>query len=145
MNLLYILLLLTIFIIIGIIFSILIVQYYYPNNKLNIINFQSIYKDNSKNLKNCPKGCIRGVCSNKSNNNSSQYCKYDFNCNYCNDVDTENYYLDTVSNPKLTQKYNSIQQELNENNINDINKKIKEQNIYINKLNQQIKKMNIQV
>ena len=128
-------------IITGIILSILISNYnnntvknYYSN-----LPFKSIIQDNAKNMNPCPIGCVRGVCSHKercTNPQQQNCCVYDFQCNYCKDKVTENYYLNSNVNPRLTRAYNK--NKINNRQTEILNKKIKKQNDYIQKLNKEI-------
>lgn len=138
MDPILIILIFIVLLITGIIISLLISDY--NENKIkkyySDLSFNSIIKDNGSNLKNCPDGCVRGICTHKNNcinPTKNNCCVYDFQCNYCKDKYTNNYYLDTVSNPKLTIDYNN-----NIKNINNLNVRIKKQNDYINKLNKEI-------
>ena len=48
-------------------------------------------KDDGKNMNYCLDGCIRGTC-NKNNKNNS--CKYNYQCQYCQDKVTNMFYVD---------------------------------------------------
>jgi len=140
MDPILIVLIFIVLIITGIIISILIANYnnntiknYYSN-----LPFQSIIKDNAQNMTNCPKGCNRGVCANKDKCHhpyKDNCCVYDFQCNYCKDPITQNYYLDSNINPRLTIAY---KKNANNKDIDELNEKIKKQNEYIQKLNKEI-------
>ena len=133
-------------IITGIIISLLISNI----NESNVKNYysklpyqyQSIIKGDGKNMVHCPKGCDRGVCKHKAhctNPNKQNCCIYDFQCNYCKDPVTQNYYLDSASNPKLTMKYNETNRKnQNTSDLSQLNNKIKLQNEYISKLNKEV-------
>ena len=78
---------------------------YYIINHTNIYNKKetethtyNITKGNlaSPYLDVCKKGCTRGVCRTK-NSNSKELCKYDFQCNYCKDRNTKNFYVDLTN------------------------------------------------
>ena len=44
-----------------------------------------------KNMNYCLPGCIRGTC--QQNTNQQNGCKYDFQCQYCQDKDTNMFYV----------------------------------------------------
>ena len=127
-------------IITGIILSLIIVNYnnntiknYYSN-----LPFKSIIKDDAKNMSLCPIGCVRGVCSHKEkciNPYQENCCVYDFQCNYCKDPVTQNYYLNTNANPRLAVAY---EKQYDKKQTDILNKKIEKQNEYIQKLNKKI-------
>jgi hypothetical protein len=139
-------LIIIVLIITGIILSILISNYnnntvknYYSN-----LPFKSIIQDNAKNMSACPNGCVRGVCSHKqrcTNPHQQNCCVYDFQCNYCKDPITQNYYLNSNANPRLAIAYNK---NVNNRQTEILNKKIKKQNEYIQKLNKEIVNVNRQ-
>ena len=60
-------LIIIVLIITGIILSILITNYNNTNvkNYYSNLPFKSVIQDNAKNMKACPIGCVRGVCSHK--------------------------------------------------------------------------------
>ena len=88
----------------------------------------------------CKKGCTRGVCRTK-NSNSKELCKYDFQCNYCKDRNTKNFYVD-LTNYEEVQPIYSVQEELNNKQRNSLNVEIEENNDYIDDLNNKIRKYN---
>ena len=110
---------------------------YYINNYINQKNhkmhsnlaFQSIYVGDNKTLKNCPSGCIRGVCAKPSSN-----CKYDFQCYHCKDPLTGHYYL-----------HNPDPEVSNIKNVKTLNQEIISQNEYIQQLNKRIQQKNQQI
>lgn len=98
-------------------------------------------KGDGKNMNMCPEGCIRGVC--KKNKKS---CKYDFQCQYCQDKKTQMFYVDLNNlNKNYEQKILPIYEE--EEKLNPVqkyllNNEINENNKYINLLNKRIKTIN---
>ena len=122
---------------------------YYIINHTNIYNKKetethtyNITKGNlaSPYLDVCKKGCTRGVCRTK-NLNSKELCKYDFQCNYCKDRNTKNFYVD-LTNYEEVQPIYSVQEELNNKQRNSLNVEIEENNDYIDDLNDKIRKYN---
>jgi hypothetical protein len=98
-------------------------------------------KSDGKNMNICPEGCIRGVC--KKNKNIKESCKYDFQCQYCQDKSTQMFYVDT--NNLYEQEILPIYEE--EEKLNPVQKyllndEINENNKYINLLNKRIKSIN---
>jgi hypothetical protein len=96
-------------------------------------------KGNGKNINNCPNGCVRGVCTN--NNKLSHMCTFDYQCQYCNDIKTNMFYVsgDYEYDKEINPKYAEHQQPTELDNLNN---NIKNNNKYINELNISIKKMN---
>ena len=99
-----------------------------------------------KNMKSCPKGCIRGTCkyNPKCRNHlgsNPECCAFDFQCQYCKDKSGE-YYLKPGYNPYIDMNYNS-----NEDltTTEELNKAIEEQNKYIFKLNKDIMRTNKEI
>ena len=101
----------------------------------------------AKNMNNCPPGCLRGVCSEEAlssqeEEGSGKPCEYDFQCNYCKDPSTNQFYVNFSQNPK--RKIVPVYEEewlgtIAEKKLND---EIKKNNEYIKKLNQHIKEVN---
>lgn len=102
----------------------------------------------AKNMNNCPLGCLRGVCSKKvlskkhKNTNSKKPCEYDFQCNYCKDPSTNQFYVNFAQNPK--RKIVPVYEEEWLGTIAEkkLNEEIKKNNEYIKKLNNHIKEIN---
>ena len=141
MDFILIVLIFIVLIIIGIIFSILIVNY-------NDYTIKQYYTDlpttNNKNEV-CPHGCVRGACNHNLtciNPIKDNCCIYDFQCNNCIDPITNNYYTDKTINKKLNVKYDLISPNNDIQKIKDLNQKIRKQNLYIAKLNQEVNNMN---
>ena len=123
---------------------------YYIVNKTNLIihhnkdiNIYDINKGNysSKYLDLCKKGCVRGRC--KSNNSDlKNHCKYDFQCNYCKDRDSSQFYVDLTNYEEILPDY-ELQEELSKNQSEDLNDEIRLNNDYIDDLNEKIRKYNM--
>ncbi len=100
-------------------------------------------KGNGQNMNNCPRGCVRGACKHKNNNNNklSHMCTFDYQCQYCNDRKTNMFYVsgDYENEKEIVPKYAEHQQPTELDNLNN---SIKNNNVYINELNSAIKKMN---
>lgn len=116
-------------------------KFSYVNKYKGIKEYQVLMpiKDDARNMNLCPKGCIRGVC-NKSNNDNS--CKYDFQCDYCQDKKTNMFYVnfETEKEREIIPVYE--EKSLNYNQTELLNKEINKNNTYINALNKKIKIMN---
>ena len=110
------------------------------------------YMKSAKDAIICPIGCVRGRC-NKINTNQNtttttatnqNNCKYDFQCNYCQDKDTTLMYVDFNNNRTLQPIYEEeglspFQKRTLNDEIDDNNKYIKELNktiMTVNKANQ---------
>jgi hypothetical protein len=91
-------------------------------------------KGNGKNMNTCLPGCIRGVCSGKGGNN----CKYDFQCQYCQDVKTNMFYVNFDNEREIVPLYQE-EKNLTLPQKNLLNNEIKKNNEYIHKLNERIK------
>ena len=135
-------------IIILIICAILFIIYYLINHtnifykkEMNTKTY-NITKGNSAspNLDMCKNGCNRGVCRTK-NSNSSNFCKYDFQCNYCRDKITNNFYVDLTNYEEVQPTYD-IQKKLNNKQRDSLNIEIEENNDYIDELNDKIRSYN---
>lgn len=99
-------------------------------------------KGNGQNMNNCPRGCVRGACKHKNNNNKlSHMCTFDYQCQYCNDRKTNMFYVsgDYENEKEIVPKYAEHQQP---SELDNLNNSIKNNNVYINELNSAIKKMN---
>ena len=88
----------------------------------------------------CKLGCTRGVCKTK-NSNSKDFCKFDFECNYCKDRNTRNFYVDLTNYEEVQPAY-SVQKKLSNNQRKSLNNEIEENNEYIDDLNDQIREFN---
>jgi hypothetical protein len=92
--------------------------------------------DSSKDMNYCLDGCVRGACKLSSNNPKS--CKYDFQCEYCQDKDTNMFYVDFNQEREILPLYEE-QKNLNYSQDQLLNDQIEENNEYIKKLNKQIR------
>ena len=102
------------------------------------------FKGDGKNFNNCPRGCSLGNCVHKNrgiNDKNSHMCTFDFQCEYCNDRKTKMFYVDgNHENEKnIVPKY---AENTKPSQLENLNKKINDNNNYIQKLNSAIKKMN---
>jgi len=88
----------------------------------------------ANNMNDCLKGCQRGRCLNKSDKSEEKHCKFDFQCQYCRDKDTNMFYTngnyDNESN--IVPEYEDAEQ----NEIESLNKMIKKNNLYIKDMNE---------
>ena len=87
----------------------------------------------------CLNGCVRGRCNINSNDPNS--CKYDFQCEYCQDRNTNMFYVDYNKEREILPLYDE-QKTLNRAQDRLLNKEIEENNEYIKTLNKQIKEDN---
>jgi hypothetical protein len=126
-----------------IIFIFIIVLLYSKFGGNNLINTEKkIYditpiKGDVSNMNICPKGCVRGRCDISKKNNS---CKYDFQCNMCQDNQTKMFYLN-YDKKNIIPIYEESSK-LNYNQIKLLDKEINRDNIYIKNLNNTIIKLN---
>jgi len=128
---------------------------YYIVNKTDYIiqhdknaRIYNIMKGNqaSNDLDLCKFGCERGVCKlkNKNKNHSKNHphlCKYDFQCNYCKDRKTNNFYVDLTNYEEVLPDYD-LQDELSKTQSESLNDEIKQNNEYIDDLNDKIQEYN---
>ena len=93
-----------------------------------------------KNFLFCPKGCDRSVCKDK--NTKEGHCQYDFQCQYCEDRHTHQFYVggNYENETKIIPTYE--QNPIREEDIPPLNKDIEENNKYVNLLNEKIRKYN---
>jgi predicted transport protein len=131
-------------IIIIIVLLLFIIYYYSPiikiDNKVHSYNIHNL-KGTSDHMLSCPNGCIRGVCNKNNSNNKNNTCNYDFNCQYCIDKNTKNFYVNFNKErniiPVLEEEEN-----LNLSQKTLLNNYIQENNNYIKELNTEIKNYN---
>jgi hypothetical protein len=97
-------------------------------------NIKLPLKGNGKNMNSCLPGCIRGMCGKKGGNN----CKYDFQCQYCQDVKTNMFYVNFDNEREIVPLYEE-EKKLTIPQENLLNDEIKKNNEYIHKLNDRIK------
>lgn len=139
---------LNLFVIVLILLSVFYIIYY-------LVNFTTIFKNSNNNVKIynyvkgnkasehldlCKRGCKRGVCKTKNSKNK-HFCKYDFQCNYCKDRKTNNFYVDLTNYEEVLPDYD-VQDELSNNQSEDLNDEIRKNNDYIDDLNDKIRKYN---
>lgn len=112
----------------------------FTNN--NMIEYEVLlpYKGNGKNMNYCLPGCIRGVCK-KINNYNNNKCKYNFQCQYCQDKVTNMFYVDSNNEKKILPLYEE-EKNYNNNEKDILNELILNNNKYINELNNKIKLLN---
>lgn len=106
-------------------------------------------KGNGENMNNCLPNCIRGVCKknnlniyNQEQEEDSNSCKFDFQCQYCQDKKTNMFYVDFNSEHEKEILPLYEEEDLNLVQQNELNKQIEQNNEYINELNKRIKNMN---
>jgi hypothetical protein len=117
-----------------------------------IVKFSTIFKDQhtqyqvmmplkggAQNMNPCLPGCIRGTCntSAKLKNN----CKYDFQCQYCQDKKTDMFYVNFDNEREILPIYEE-EGKLNLTQTQLLNKSIDKNNKYIDLLNSKIMMMN---
>ena len=97
-----------------------------------------------KNFIKCPIGCSRGVCVDKEKNKEGKIgiCQYDFQCQYCEDGSTGQFYVDGNYDheKKIIPTYE--QKEIREDDMDRLNQDIQKNNEYVKKLNEEIQKEN---
>lgn len=136
-----IIILVLIIVILFILFFIKIFQNYFNlNDGTKIYDVLLPIKDNGKGMNYCLNGCVRGMCNKTDLDNS---CKYDFQCQYCQDEKTNMFYVD-FNNDKEKEIIPIYEEEqnLNKSQTDLLNESIKNNNNYINELNNKIKMMN---
>ena len=108
-----------------------------PNNYKGMKSYQVLtpIKDNGRHMNLCPSGCIRGVCNNGGN------CKYDFQCQYCQDPRTNMFYVNFDKEREILPVYEESKN-LKKREKRLLNEVIEENNEYIDKLNKDIMKYN---
>ena len=96
------------------------------------------FKHENTNMNNCLEGCVRGACKKINSKNS---CKYDFQCQYCNDLKTNMFYVNYDDEREIVPVYEE-EHKLTSKQKNRLNESITNNNIYIKELNAKIKMMN---
>jgi hypothetical protein len=134
----------------------------FSNSSKDLLSYKVLMPLNenaSEDMNYCLKGCVRGRCDNYQNiiseennmneeNTSSKkldpdsYCKYDFQCEYCQDKITNMFYVNFNNDRKIIPIYEE-QKKLNMSQDKLLNNLIEENNEYIHKLNKQIYNDNI--
>ena len=130
-------------IVIGIILIILLIGVFYiiygsmRKNETEEYKVLTPLKGDGKNMNLCPTGCIRGSCSNKSSDN----CKYDFQCQYCQDATTNMFYVEFNKEREILPLYEE-QKNMNLSQITLLNQSINSNNKYIDQINNKLKIIN---
>lgn len=90
----------------------------------------------------CPIGCERGVCINKNKEGKIGTCQYDFQCQYCEDKITKQFYVggNYENEKKIIPTYE--QPKIRDDDFDILNKDIEKNNDYVKKLNEEIQKEN---
>ncbi len=102
------------------------------------------HQGDGKNFIKCPIGCSRGVCVDKEKNKEGKIgiCQYDFQCQYCEDAGTGQFYVsgNYDNQKKIIPTYE--QKEIREDDFDRLNQDIQKNNDYVKKLNEEIQKEN---
>lgn len=97
-----------------------------------------------RNFIKCPIGCRRGVCIDKEKNKEGKIgiCQFDFQCQYCEDEGTHQFYVggNYANEKKIIPTYE--QKEIRDDDFDLLNKDIQKNNEYVKKLNEEIQKEN---
>ncbi len=135
------LLLLLFIIFLIIIFIALFVRLAFPIEQ-DIKEYTITKSGNGKGMNMCPPGCLRGSC-HKINNPIKDACKYNFQCQYCQDKTTNNFYVSSnMDQEKEILPIYEEQQHLTISQKDLLNDAIKENNQYIIDINKKIMDMN---
>ncbi len=139
---LYLLLFIVLFYIIYIFVKLLIKT----NKESNIIKKYDLIlpkEGDGKNFLDCPKGCKRGVCELKEKHKKEKplkgECQYDFECQYCEDTHTKQFYVGGNYDNQIKIIPTYEQKEIRKDDLSLLNQDIEKNNIYIHKLNEKIK------
>ena len=95
-------------------------------------------KDNAKDMNLCLSGCVRGTCTQPNKN--KDFCKHDFQCEYCQDKNTNMFYVNFDNDKEIVPIYE--EESLNYKETEILNNLIKKDNDYIGLLNKKIKLFN---
>jgi hypothetical protein len=108
-----------------------------PSNYKGMKSYQVLtpIKDDGGNMNLCPSGCVRGVCNKGAN------CKYDFQCQYCQDPSTNMFYVNFDHSRRILPVY-AEEETLNYSEIQLLNRSIDKNNKYIDMLNDRIEMIN---
>lgn len=93
-------------------------------------------KGNAKNMNLCPSGCSLGACQK-----GIGQCKYDFQCEYCADKNTNTFYVEFDNDREILPLYEE-EKHMNNGQKNTLNEMIHKNNNYINELNKRIVMVN---
>ena len=132
-NILFILLAIVIIIII---FVSIFIFNFNKKQEAKVYNVLMPLQGDAQNMNICPKGCIRGNCNRKNGD-----CKYDFQCQYCSDAKTNNFYVEFNDERKIVPLYEE-EDKLKNKQKNKLNEEIEKNNTYIELLNKKIMMMN---
>jgi hypothetical protein len=109
-------------------------------------SYSIIKSGNGKNMNLCPNGCSRGLCNklvNEELNSGENYCKFNFQCNYCQDRITNRFYVNPdMSNEKEILPIYEESKNLVISQKDMLNEAIEKNNDYIINLNKRIINMN---
>jgi hypothetical protein len=96
---------------------------------------------------NCPHGCERGVCKDKKQgeNRVKDHCQFDFQCQYCEDRHTHQFYVGGNYENERKIIPTLEQPKIKDDDFEQLNKDIKENNQYVRELNKEIKKFNFKL
>jgi hypothetical protein len=136
------------------VFYILIFKIVPYNKGSKIYNIELPMHADAKNKNLCPPNCIRGRCNllykpqEEDEEEEKQYntkkiskCKYDYQCNYCKDPNTNQFYVNNYKEKEIINELEKkphltpIQKHILNDDINGYNE-------YIHKLNNKILKVN---
>jgi hypothetical protein len=104
-----------------------------PSNEYEIM---MPLQGDAKHMNLCPTGCSLGVCKK-----GSGQCKYDFQCEYCSDKNTNTFYVEFDNDREILPLYEE-EKKMNNSQKNTLNDMIKTNNDYIGELNKKIVMMN---
>jgi hypothetical protein len=104
-----------------------------PSNEYEIM---MPLQGDAKHMNLCPTGCSLGVCKK-----GSGQCKYDFQCEYCSDKNTNTFYVEFDNDREILPLYEE-EKKMNNSQKNTLNDMIKTNNDYISELNKKIVMMN---
>ena len=136
-NIMFTILVTIIIIILVTLILLLLYKYSYIIDKekgMKSYNVEMPAKDEGKNMIHCLKGCVRGTCKNNGLDGS---CKYDFQCQYCQDMKTNMFYVNFDNERKIVPLYEE-EDKLNYNQQLKLNDSINKNNNYISELNKKI-------
>ncbi len=107
---------------------------------MKVYDIQLPKQGDGKNFLLCPNGCDRGICTNKQD--SKDNCLFNFQCQYCEDQKTGQFYVsgNYQNELKILPTYN--QKEIRTDDFDLLNQDIKKNNEYIRQLNEKIKEQN---
>jgi hypothetical protein len=117
-------------------FILILTFYLKPQQTMKKYDIVLPYNTNGLNAVKCPPGCVRGRCDL---NSSPKYnsCKYDFQCNYCNNKPTNTMYVNLNNNRKIEPLYKESNN-LSNKQKKTLNNEINDYNDYIKKLNETV-------